>query len=184
MENRITTGNKGKLVSAYEKKVPAIHENAYVDVAARIIGDVIIEDGATIWPMAVLRADSGPIRIGCSSGVLDLALVEAPTGYPVRIGENSLVSHGAMIHGATIETNVLVGMGAMVLDGAVVASGSIVAAGSVVTAGTITPPNSLLRGCPAMVVRETTEKERQDIRKDIDALARKGQAYLKQLSLE
>lgn len=111
---------------------PRIAEGAYVDPAALLIGDVRVEERAGIYPGAVLRADESTIEIGKGSFVLDLALIEAPSGCPVTIGENTIISHGAMIHGCTIGENCVIGIGAIVLERANVGDGCIIAAGSLV----------------------------------------------------
>jgi carbonic anhydrase/acetyltransferase-like protein (isoleucine patch superfamily) len=166
-------------ITPYEGKTPLVHRGAFVDVSARIIGEVIVEEGVTIWPMAVLRADSAAIHIGRRSAILDHAVIEAPEGCPARIEGGSLISHGAIIHGALIHTNTLIGIGAIVLDGAIISKGSIVGAGSVVTARTTIPPNSLVVGIPGRVIRETTEKERKEIRRELKDLYRKSRAYIR-----
>jgi carbonic anhydrase/acetyltransferase-like protein (isoleucine patch superfamily) len=165
---------KTSWITPFGRRVPQIDPGAVVDVSARIIGDVRIEKGASVWPMAVLRADSAEIRIGCYAGILDLALIEAPEGYPVYVEEEALVSHGAMIHGARIQSRALVGIGAIVLDGVVVSGGSIVGAGSLLTAGVHVPPNSLVLGVPGRVVRETTEEERRAIMEQLEELRQKS----------
>lgn len=166
-------------ITPYKDRKPQIHRDAYVDFSARIIGDVVIEEGASIWPMAVLRADSAQIRVGRRAAVLDLALLEAPEKYPVLIEDEALISHRVVVHGAHIYSHVLVGIGAIVLDGAVVSRGSIIGAGSVVTAGAYIPPNSLVMGTPGKIIRETSEKERQDIILQIEELCIKSRDYKK-----
>ena len=168
----------GGLVTPFGGKAPVIHEKAYVDISARIIGDVSIAPGASIWPGAVLRADSDFIRIGERTAILDLSLIEAPEGRPVVIEEECLISHKVVIHGAFVGSRALIGIGAIVLDGAVISSGSVIAAGSVVTPGTEFPPNSLIMGAPAKRVRETTEEERQNIIKELRGLYTKSRAYM------
>lgn len=150
-------------ITPFMDKKPVIHPKAMVDVSARIIGDVQVQEGASIWPMAVLRADSAEIRIGRRASILDLAMLEAPEGHPVWVEDEALVSHGAMLHGASVESRALVGMGAIVLDGAFVSEGSIIGAGSLLPPGTRVPPNSLVLGVPGKVVRETTQQERESI---------------------
>jgi len=166
-----------KLITPFRDKTPKIHPDAYVDCSARIIGDVIIEEGVSVWPMVVLRADSTAIYIKRGAAILDLSLVEAPTGYSVTIDEEALISHKAVIHGAFIHKRALIGIGAIILDGSVVSSGSIVGAGSVVTPGTRIPPNSLVMGMPGRVVRETTEAERAFILEQIQELYTKSRYY-------
>lgn len=166
-----------RLITPFQDKKPAIHPGAFVDPSARVIGDVTIEEGTSIWPMAVIRADSEAIHIDRNAAVLDLSLVEAPTDHPVIIEEEALISHGAMIHGALIQKRALVGIGAIILDGALVSSGSIIGAGSVVPPGTRIPVNSFVMGMPGRVVRETTEKERALILEQINELYTKSRQY-------
>jgi len=129
-----------KLITPFRDKTPDIHPDAFVDRSARIIGDVVIDKGANIWPMAVLRADSAEIMVGRNAAILDLALVEAPEGFPVIIEMEALISHRAVVHGAQVKRGVLVGIGSIILDGAIISSGSIIGAGSVVPPGTRIPP--------------------------------------------
>lgn len=165
------------LITPFCDKMPVIHADAYVDHSARIIGDVSIGDGASVWPMVVLRADSAAIYIKRHAAILDLSLVEAPTDFPVTIDEEALISHRAVIHGAFVQKRVLIGIGAIILDGAVVSSGSIIGAGSVVPPGTRIPPNSLVMGMPGKIVRETTEEERALIIEQVRQLHAKSRQY-------
>ena len=165
-------------ISAFGDKSPEIHPKAYVDVSARLIGDIRIGDGASVWPMAVLRADAAGIFIGRRAAVLDQALLESPEGCPVVIEDEALVSHGVTVHGARIASHALVGIGAIILDGAVVGSGSIVGAGSLVTGGTRIPENSLVLGSPGKVVRETTPAERKTILDQLEELYDKSRVLM------
>jgi carbonic anhydrase/acetyltransferase-like protein (isoleucine patch superfamily) len=169
--------------TSFGDKKPILDPDAFVDISARIIGDVNVEDGASIWPMAVLRADSDSITVERFSAVLDLALLEAPRGHPVRIREKSIVSHGSIIHGAEIQSHVLIGIGAIILEDVVISRGSIIGAGSVVTSGTRIPANSLVLGVPARVVRQTTVEERSKISEQIEELRQKSLAMKAQLML-
>ena len=166
-----------RLISPFNNKHPLIHPDAFIDLSARIIGAVIIEERVSIWPMVVRRADSESICIKKGSAVLDLSLVEAPAKYPVTIEEETLISHRVVIHGAHIQKRVLIGIGAIVLDGSVVSTGSIVGAGALVAPGTTIPPNSLVMGMPGKVVRETTEKERYFISQQVHELFNKSRQY-------
>ena len=149
----------GPLVSSFGDKVPVIHRDAYVDVSARLMGDVRVGPGASVWPMAVLRATGGSIRIGEGSAVLDGAILESPEDEPVEVENGALVSHGAVVHGARVEHGALVGIRAVVLDRAVVGHGSIIGAGSIVVPGMVVPPDSLVLGVPGTPVRKTTPEE-------------------------
>jgi len=165
-------------VTPYGGRVPRLHPEAFVDVSARIIGAVELARGCSVWPMAVLRADAAEISLGERSAVLDLALVEAPEGRPVIIGEEAIVSHGAMIHGARIEARALVGIGAVILDGAVIGRGSLIGAGSLVTPETVIPPESLVLGSPGKVVRSTRPEERRTMLAQVEELYRKSRVYM------
>jgi len=170
------SGNR-KRFSPYGAKLPVVREGAWVDISARLLGEVRVEEGASIWPMAVLRADSESIVVQQRAAVLDLALVEAPQGHPVVIGQEAIVSHGAKVHGAVLEPRCLVGIGAIVLDGAVVSTGCIVGAGAVVPPGMVVPPNSLVLGIPGKVVRQTTEQEHSTIMAQVEELWTKSRVY-------
>ena len=174
-----TTGN----ISSFQGKLPDIHESAFIDFSARVIGDVRVEEGVSIWPMAVLRADDSPTVIRRHSAVLDQCLIESPDGSPATVGEFSIISHGAIIHGAVVGPGVLVGVGAIVLDHAIVGVGSIIAAGAIVTPRTVIPPNSLVIGSPGRIVRETTPEDREGVRRQAHGLFTKSRIYLKDSSL-
>ena len=140
-----------------------LNEPVKIFPGAQVIGDVEIGENCSIWHGAVIRGDVGPIRIGKNSNVQDNATVHCDPDFPVHIGENVTVGHNAVIHGCTIEDDVMIGMSATVLNGAVIGKGSIVGAGALVREGQIIPPNSLVIGLPAKVVKETTEEQRKAI---------------------
>lgn len=170
--------SSGSWITPYGDKIPHIHPDAYVDVSARVIGEVHVEEGASVWPMTVLRADDEEVRIGACAAVLDQSLLEAPEGHPVWLENEALVSHGVIIHGARIQSHALVGIGAIILDGALVSSGSIIGAGSIVTPHTRIPPNSLVLGVPGKIVRETTPEERQSIVRQVRGLYQKSRQLI------
>lgn len=165
------------LIAAFGGHAPAVDPQAWVDVSARIIGRVVLEAGATVWPGAVLRADDEEIRIGRGSAVLDLCLLEAPKGRPVVVAPGALVSHQACLHGAKVAAGALVGIGAIVLDGAEVGAGALIGAGAVVTPGMRVPPGVLALGAPAKVVRELTPDERAMVARQLADLAVKAAVY-------
>jgi carbonic anhydrase/acetyltransferase-like protein (isoleucine patch superfamily) len=129
---------------------PTVHEDAYVDEAAAVIGDVTLERAASVWPNATLRGDHYPIVVGAESNVQDNAVLHED----VILGPRVTVGHTAIVHAATVERAALVGMGAVVLDDATVGEGAVVAAGSVVTEGTDVPPGTLVAGTPAEVIKD------------------------------
>ncbi|MBP7526373.1 MAG: gamma carbonic anhydrase family protein [Syntrophorhabdaceae bacterium] len=169
-------------ISSFQGKAPDIHESAFIDIFARVIGDVRVEEGVSIWPMAVLRADDSPTLIRRHSAVLDQCLIESPEGSPATVGEFSIISHGAIIHGAVVGPGVLVGVGAIVLDHAIIGAGSIIAAGAIVTPRTVIPANSLVIGSPGTIVRETTPEDREGVRKQVHGLFAKSRLYMKDSS--
>lgn len=170
--------NNKPFVTQFNGIMPVIHNSVYVDMSARIIGEVIIDEGVSVWPMVVLRADETGITIGKRVAISDFALIDSPEGYPVVIGEEALISHGAIIHGACVESHCLIGIGAIVLDGAVISSGSIIGAGSFIAAGAHIPPNSLVMGTPGRVIREVKPGEQANIRKQIESLYQKSRKYM------
>lgn len=167
----------GALITAFDGNQPQIDPQAWVDIAARIIGRVSLAAKVTIWPGAVLRADDEAIEIGEGSAVLDLALLEAPTGHPVVIEPGALVSHQACVHGATIKRGALVGIGAIVLDGAVVGEGALVGAGAVVPPRMEVPAGVLVLGAPAKVIRELKPAEREMVAGQLADLQHKAEVY-------
>lgn len=131
---------------------PRIADDAWVAPTATLIGDVELGAGASAWYGVVMRADRERIRIGERSNVQDNATFHADPGFPVQLAADVTVGHGAVVHGATVESGCLIGMGATVLNGAVVGAGSLVAAGAVVREGMVIPPGSLVAGVPAKVI--------------------------------
>ncbi|ADL57783.1 gamma carbonic anhydrase family protein [Methanothermobacter marburgensis] len=144
---------------------------------ARIIGDVEIGDGSSVWYNAVLRGDIEPIRIGYRSNIQDNCVVHASRGYPVKVGDYVSVGHAAVLHGCTIQDNVLVGMNSTILNGALVAENSIVGAGAVVTSGKGFLPRSLIMGVPARAVRELNDDEIESIRENAERYFHLAQEY-------
>lgn len=133
---------------------PKVHESCFAHRTSVIVGDVTIGENCGVWPNAVIRGDEAPIIIGKNSNVQDCCVIHVTTDTPTRIGCNVSLGHGCIVHGATVEDNVIVGMKAAVLNRAVIGRGSVVAAGAVVKEGAIIPPGSLVAGVPAKVVRE------------------------------
>ena len=152
------------MLIALGDKIPQVADTAWVAPNATLAGAVTIEDGASVWYGAVLRADNEPITIGARSNVQDNCAFHVDKGKPVVLGEGVSVGHGAIIHGATIEDGVLVGMGAIIMNGAVVGEGSLVAAGALVSEGVVIPPRSLVAGVPGKVRRELTDGEVEHLR--------------------
>jgi carbonic anhydrase/acetyltransferase-like protein (isoleucine patch superfamily) len=144
-----------------------IDPTAFVHARATVIGDVTLGPRVSVWPGAVLRADSAPITVGSSSNVQDLTVIHGDPGIPATIGERVAIGHRAIVHGATLEDECLIGMGAILLNGVRVGTGSVIGAGAVCTEGMQIPPNSLVLGVPARVVRETTPAQRTQIARTV-----------------
>jgi carbonic anhydrase/acetyltransferase-like protein (isoleucine patch superfamily) len=149
--------------------MPTIHPTAFVHAGAFVLGDVTLGARVSVWPAAVLRGDTAPITVGEDCSVQDGTVVHVDFGVPCTIGARVGIGHRAVIHGATVESDCLIGMGAILLNRVVVRSGSIIGAGAVCPEGMEVPRNSLVLGVPGRVVRQTTEAERQRIAKTIEA---------------
>jgi carbonic anhydrase/acetyltransferase-like protein (isoleucine patch superfamily) len=158
---------------------PHLEKGVFIDPSSRIIGDVTLRRGASVWPLVVLRADAEAIVIGMNSAILDKVLIEAPTGHRVLIEEDVIISHGAILHGCIVRRGTLVGIGAIVLDGAEVGSDSIIASGSLVPPGARIPEKSLAMGIPAKVLRPVNERELAAHREQLAELVEKSEEYRK-----
>ena len=152
--------------------MPIVHPTAFIHSTATVCGNVTLGARVSVWASAVIRGDSDGIEIGEDSNIQDGTVVHVDEGVPTKIGKRVGVGHRAIIHGATIEDDVLIGMGAILLNGTYVSTGSIVAAGAVVREGFEIPPNSLVMGVPGRIVRQTTAEERERIKKTVDAYLR------------
>lgn len=148
---------------------PSFDNTNYIAETAVVIGDVALGTGASIWHNCTVRGDVNWIRIGEASNVQDNTVIHVTHGTaPTDIGARVTIGHGAIVHGCTIEDEVLVGMGATVLDHAVIGRQSIVGAQALVTKHTKVPPRSLVLGQPAEVVRELTDEEVASIQEGAD----------------
>jgi len=153
-----------EVLETYLDHNPVLDPSAWAHDAAMLIGDVTLAAEVSIWPGAVLRGDQGSIYIGAQSNIQDGTVVHATHGLSnTWVGERVTVGHNAVLHGCRIESDCLVGMGAIVLDNAVIGSGSIVAAGALVLKNAQIPPGSLVLGNPARSIRELTPTQRQAI---------------------
>jgi carbonic anhydrase/acetyltransferase-like protein (isoleucine patch superfamily) len=164
---KIKHGASGQ--NPYYARVPSIHPTAFLHPAAFVCGDVTLGSHVSVWPTAVIRGDSARIEIGDDSNIQDGTVVHVDDGVPTRIGKRVAVGHRAIIHGATIDDDCLIAMGAILLNRTTVGSGSIVGAGALCTEGFVVPPNSLVLGVPAKVVRPTTSEERERIRHTVSS---------------
>jgi len=143
---------------------PRIDPTAYVLPTATVIGDVTIGEFSSVWCGATLRGDINRIIVGPRSNIQDNAVVHLSDDFPALIGEMVTIGHSAIVHACTVDDEVLVGMGAIVLDGAEIGARSIVGANALVTVGTIIPPGSLVLGSPGRVTRRLSLEEQAKIK--------------------
>lgn len=151
------------LQMAYRGKYPTIGQNCYIAPTATLIGDVTIHDGASVWFGAVLRGDVSSIVIGARSNIQDGTVIHGEDGCPTIIGEDVTVGHSAIIHAATVEDRVLVGMGAVLLSRCRIGADTIIGARALITEEAEIPAGSLVLGMPGRVKRPITEEERAHI---------------------
>lgn len=149
------------MIRRFNGILPDVHETAWVAESADVIGDVVLGEEASIFFQCVVRGDVNFIRIGARTNVQDHCTIHVSRdNCPTHIGDDVTVGHRAIVHGATVESRALVGMGAIILDRAVIGEGAVVGAGALVTPGTEVPDGAVAMGSPAKVVRDVSEKER------------------------
>lgn len=164
------------LVKKVNGKQPSYGEGCFFAENATLTGDVVLGDHCTVWYNAVIRGDVNSIRIGNCTNIQDGVVIHATyQTHATAIGNNVSIGHNAIVHGCTIEDNVLIGMGSIVMDGCVVESDSIVAAGAVVPPSTRIEKGSLYAGVPAKKIKDITEVQR-------NLIARTANNYLKYAS--
>lgn len=154
-----------------EKINPKIHPSAYIDRHAAVYGNVEIKEDASVWPFASIRCEMNRVVIGKRTNIQENSVVHTDYTNDAIIGENVTVGHNAIVHGARVGNNCVIGMGSIVLDGAVVEDNCFIAAGSVVTPRTRIPANSMVMGVPGRVVRQIKKEE-------LDFVAKNAQWYV------
>ncbi|PTT16940.1 gamma carbonic anhydrase family protein [Microbacterium sp. HMWF026] len=159
---------------------PRLHETAFVASGARVVGDVTLSEGASVWYNALVRGDSAAISIGARSNLQDNVSVHVDADHPVIVGSDVSVGHNAVVHGCRIGDGSLVGMGSVILSGADIGPGCLIAGGAVVLEGTVVPEGSLVAGVPAKVRRALTAEERSRLLRNAEIYlshsARHGEA--------
>lgn len=133
---------------------PSVHPSAFIAPTATLVGEVIVEEDASIWYNVVLRADYSPIYIRAGANVQDGSVMHGPPDSPAELGPRATIAHGCVVHGASIGAETIVGNGAVVMDGARIGGGSLVAAHSMVPVNAEIPAGVLVAGSPAKVRRE------------------------------
>ena len=149
------------MIRSYQGRLPQIPVSCYVDLSAQLIGDVVLGERSSVWMNAVLRGDVNSIRVGSNSNVQDCAVLHGQRNlYPVIVGDWVTVGHNATVHGCVVEDEVVIGMGATILNNSRIGTGSIIAAGAVVPEHTVVPPRTMWAGVPAKMRRELGDKDR------------------------
>ena len=148
------------MIEAFDGISPEIHPEAWAHAGAHLIGDVHLARGASAWPTTVLRGDMGPIRIGEDTNIQDGTICHNTTGWSETwVGARCTIGHRVILHGCRIGDDVLVGMGAILMDNVEIGSGSLIAAGTLLTPGKVIPPGSVVMGSPGKIVRQVGPRE-------------------------
>lgn len=160
------------MIRTHKGRKPQVAPTAYVDAQAVVIGDVVLGEHSSVWPCVVIRGDVHFIRIGARTNVQDGSVLHVMRDHhPLILGDDVTIGHGVILHGCTIESRCLIGMGSIILNGAKIGTGSIVAAGTLVPEGTEVPPGSLFMGHPGKFRRSLTAA-------DLESIDRYAQRYV------
>ena len=143
--------------SFFDKK--NVERAIFIAPNATVVGNVTLHEETSVWFGAVLRGDSDKISVGARTNIQDNAVLHCDPGEPCTVGEGCVIGHSAIVHGATIENDVLIGMNSTVLNNAIVGEGSIIGANALVPQGMVIPPNSLVLGVPAKVIKKIDAKD-------------------------
>jgi len=169
--------NLDEQLARYLGATPSIHPTAFVAPGAIVVGDVTLATDASIWYGAVVRADINKIRIGPGSNIQDCSVVHVADDFGTILGQYVTCGHGAILHACTIDDEVLIGMGATILDGVEIGARSIIGANALVTQGMKIPPGSLVLGAPAKIRRTLDLDEQAGVRHWAEKYIPLGRAY-------
>jgi carbonic anhydrase/acetyltransferase-like protein (isoleucine patch superfamily) len=160
---------------------PVLERGVYVSDHALVIGQVTLGPRTSVWPLAVLRGDNEPIRVGAGCNVQEHTLLHTDPSFPLTLGDHVTVGHHAVLHGCTIGDATLIGIQATILNGAVIGRSCLVGAGALVTQGKSFPDNALILGAPAVVVRELTADEIASLQRTAHEYVKRAEYYSKNL---
>jgi carbonic anhydrase/acetyltransferase-like protein (isoleucine patch superfamily) len=146
-------------ISSYKGFTPKISSDCFIANTASITGDIILEEGTSVWFGASLRAELAQMKLGKKCNVQDNCVLHTDEGFPTTIGDGVSIGHGAIVHGSTIGSNCLVGMGSIIMNGSKIGENCTIGAGALITQGTEFPDYSLILGSPATMRRKITERE-------------------------
>ena len=155
-----------------------IDKSVFIAEGAKVIGDVSIKAGSSVWFNAVIRGDSSEIEIGTNSNVQDNVVIHTSKNSKVTIGDNVTIGHGAIVHGCSIGNNVLIGMGSIILDNAIISDNCIIGAGTLITQNKVIPPGSVVFGNPFKIAREITEEEKKHIILNANEYVNEAKEYM------
>lgn len=155
-----------------------VDPSVFLAPGAVVLGDVTLGPRASVWYQAVLRGDVEKIIVDAETNIQDGCVLHADPGFPCILGQRVTLGHGAIVHGATVEDEVVIGMRAVVMNGAQIGAGSIVAVGAVVVEGAVIPPGSVVMGAPATVRRPCEERDFARIRHAAEHYVQAAQQYL------
>ncbi|MCX6155145.1 MAG: gamma carbonic anhydrase family protein [Candidatus Kapabacteria bacterium] len=156
---KLESGHSGSIIG-FKGVFPKIHPSVFICEGVRIIGDVEIGEGSSVWYNCVIRGDVHYIKIGKNVNIQDMSMIHVTNDkFPVNIADNVSLAHSVSVHGATLNEGCLIGIGAIVLDGAVVGKNSLVAAGALVREGFVVPDGTMVAGVPAKVIKELNADE-------------------------
>jgi len=177
--------NNLNCLRVFKGTYPSLGERVYIDPGAVVIGDVALGDDVSVWPCAVIRGDMHYIRVGSRTSVQDNAVLHIthasdynPDGWPLEIGEDVTIGHGACLHGCKVGNRVLIGIGATVLDGAVVEDDVVIGAGTLVPPGKTLESGYLYIGSPSKQARKLSDKERSFFRYSAENYRKLKDEYL------
>lgn len=176
-------------IRAFNRVNPTIANTAYIDESAVLVGDIVIDQDSSIWPLVAARGDVNYITIGQRTNIQDGTILHVtrqsptnPDGYPLIIGDDVTIGHKAMLHGCYVGNRVLVGMGAIILDGAIVADDVMVGAGTLVPPGKKLESGHLYIGSPAKKARPLTDAETKFLKQSADNYVALKNDYIKQMA--
>lgn len=158
-------------------RLDQIHPSVFVAEGVVIVGNVTLAARCSVWFNATLRGDTEPITIGPETNIQEGAIFHTDPGYPVVLGAGVTVGHGAVVHGATVGDNTMIGIRATLLNGVVIGENSLVGAGALVTQNKTFPPGVLILGCPARVVRDLTAEEIIGLRASAERYVQRARAF-------
>lgn len=171
------------MILPFKSKLPVIDESVFIAEGAVIIGDVSIEKDSSVWFNAVVRGDVHFIKIGKRTNIQDGSVLHVTNGkHSLEIGNEVTIGHNAVVHGCILKNNILIGMGAVILDSAVINSNSLIAAGSLIREGFIVPEGVLAAGVPAKIKRDLTKEEINSIKESASGYVNYSKEYMKMKS--